>query len=282
MEKVEIDQSYESSSLSKYWSVASTRDWCRNEGLHNVESIIYDEVNEVFYATNGVDYEVGTNGFISKISKSGNLQTLKWIDFLSRPTGMALYDSLLYVADVNSLIVINTKSGKVVEKFLEPIANSGLNDVSISANGEVYISASFVHSVFKLDNGKLEPWSKDENKLTWANGLVATDKQVLVAGLSLNSISVDSKRITNIELNSPVKDFDGIVSDGSGGYFLTTVENSGLFHLNAQSNINKLMAEDAYFGDLAFSSSDNKVYIPRGNKMTGEYYITVVTLEQIP
>lgn len=278
--KKELDTSGKLTSSEKTWSISSTNNWVENEGLLYVESIVYDELNKVFYVTNGMGYEQGTNGFISKISENGTLQELKWISGLNRPTGMAINDSLLYVADVNALVVISTKNGKIVEKFSEPIANSGLNDVSISEKGDVYVSASFVHSIFKLNNGKLELWSKDEEKLKWANGLIANDKQVLVAGLNLGIISVDSNKINKIELNSPVKDFDGITSDGSGGYFLTTVENSGLFYLNEQKIINKLMEEeDSYFGDLEFYPSHKKIYIPRGNKKTGEFFISVFTME---
>lgn len=265
---------------AKVWSISSSTDWVKNEGLLNVESIIYDKVNQVFYASNGVDYAPGNTGFISKLSETGTLQNLKWIDGLNRPTGMAIQDSLLYVADVNSLVVINTKNGEVVEKFLEPVANSGLNDVVINEKDEVYVSASFVHSVFKLNNGSLEEWSKDEELLAWANGLTATKNQILAAGLHLSTINVNSMRITRTELNSTVKDFDGIVSDDSGGYFLTTVEKRGLYHLDQQKTITTLLEEeDVYFGDLEFDPRHKKIYIPRGNKNTGEFFITVLTLE---
>lgn len=281
-EESKLDEFGKQASFGKAWSISSTKDWIRDGGLLNIESIIYDEINQVFYATNGLNYEPGTNGFISKISENGNLQELKWIENLNRPTGLAIQDSLLYVADVNSLVVINTRNGKIVEKFLEPIANSGLNDVAISENGKVYVSASFVHAIFRLNNGKLELWSQDEQKLEWANGLIAHDQQIIVAGLSLSAISIDSKKITQIELSSPIKDFDGIVPDGLGGYFLTTVENSGLFHLNEQHNVTKLLEDDVYFGDLAFNSDRNEIYIPRGHKKTGEFFITVFTVHRNP
>lgn len=278
--KNELEKSGKSTHLEKTWFISSTAECVKNEGLLNVESIIYDEARQVFYATNGVDYELGTNGFISKISQDGSLQELKWVDQLNRPTGMAIHNSLLYVADVNSLIVIDTKKGEVVEKYIEPVSSSGLNDVSISADGTVYVSASFVHSIFKLNDDRLEIWSQDEEKLKWANGLIANDKQIWVAGLNLSIIDVDSKKITKIELNSQIKDFDGMVTDGIGGYFLTTVENSGLFHINEQKNITKLIDDTVYFGDLDFIPNCKKLYIPRGSKKTNEFFITVLSVEQ--
>jgi hypothetical protein len=277
--KNELEKLKKSTSLEKVWSITSITHWVKNEGLLNIESIVYDEVNRVFYATNGVDYEVGTNGFISKISEDGRLQELKWVDHLNRPTGMAIYNSLLYVADVNALVVIDIKSGKIIDKFIEPISNSGLNDVSISSNGSVYVSASFIHSIFKLNNGKLDQWLIDEEKLKFANGLIADDKQLLVGGINLSRIDVESKRINKIELDSSVEDFDGMVSDGAGGYFLTTVKSSGLFQLTRQKKITKLMNEDVYFGDLEFIPNRKKIFIPRGDKKTNDFFVTVLTVE---
>lgn len=273
-----LDSSEQLAQPEKNWVISSTTDWVKNKGLINVESIIYDKENKVFYATNGVNYGLGTDGFISKITENGIVEKLKWIDSLNRPTGMAIHDSLLYVADVNSLIVINTGNGSIVKKYLEPIPNSGLNDVCISKKGEVFVSASFVHSIFKLDYENLVSWIQDEEKLKWANGLIANDKELLVAGLNLSTIDLNTKVISKIDLNPPTKDFDGITGDGSNGYFLTTVENSGLFHLNKQKNIIKLMQEDVYFGDMTFNPNQKKIYIPRGNRKTDEFFITVFTL----
>lgn len=273
------NESIEISPLSKSWSISSIDKWLLNKGLINVESIAYDEANQVFYATNGIDYELGTSGFISRISNTGKLKELKWLSDLNRPTGMAIYDSLLYVADVNSLLVINTKNGRIVDKYLEPISNSGLNDVAVNRQGEVFVSGSFVHSVFKLKNGELTLWSRDEENLKWANGMIATDKNLVVAGLNLNIIDLESRKISRLDLSDTLEDFDGIVPDEEGGYFLTTVGNSGLYHVNKKMIITKLLEEDIYFGDLEFNPKSRIIYIPRGNKKTNEFFISVLKLK---
>ena len=262
------------------WSISSTNDWATNVGLLNVESITYDKRQEVFYASNGLNYKPGTDGFISKLSKDGNLLELKWVTGLNRPTGMAIHDSILYVADVNSLVLINTENGRIVKRFMEPAANSGLNDVAINKKGEVYVSASFIHSILKLDGEKLGIWLKDEEKLKWANGLITEDTELIVAGLHLTSIDTASKQATKIELNSTIKDFDGITSDGLGGYFLTTVENSGLFYFDGQKGIHKLMQNDTYFGDIEFNPYSKRLYSPRGKKATAEFFITEFSMKE--
>lgn len=270
-----IKKSAESVSVEKGWNIASTEQWFVNDGLINVESIAYDQGNQTFYVSNGLQYGLGTSGFLSKLSKEGDLIALKWVEDLNRPTGMAIHDSILYVADVNALVAIDTRSGEIIEKYLEPISNSGLNDVAVSENGEVYVSGSFKHAVFKLNQGKLTVWAEDEEKLKWANGLFLNGEQVLVAGLHLSTINTKSKEINVVEVDGNIKDFDGLVSDGRGGYFLTTVENSGLFHIDAQQHIIELNKSTEYYGDITFIPERNQLYVPRGNRKDKAFYISV-------
>ena len=261
------------------WKVATKTNWADNEGLLSIESIVLDENNDILYASNGLQYKPGTDGFISKLSKRGDILDLKWIDSLNRPTGMAIHQAILYVADVNALLLIDTHSGTITQRIASPIANAGLNDVSINAQGEVFVSASFIHAILKLENGKLVQWLQDKEKLQWANGISAEDDKLLVGGMNLVTVDLKSKAINTLSLNPSVQDFDGIVSDRKGGYFLTTVANSGLYHFNGATETRKLMEGQAYFGDLDFDPNSNTLYLPRGNNETSEYYITEVNLE---
>lgn len=261
------------------WRINSINKWAANAGLINVESIIYDETNDVFYATNGLDYKEGTDGFISKISASGQMEELKWVAGLNRPTGMAILDSLLYVADVNRLLSINTRNGNINDRFIQPMENSGLNDVAISPEGKVFVTASFVHSVFSLEGSELLLWTQDEEKLKWANGIVSTTGGLIVGGTNLSNIDAKSKEITHLTLDPRIVDFDGLAADGMGGYFVTTVENSGLFHIDKRSNVTKLISEEIYFADLVFDQENKRLFIPRGDKTAREYFISVVQCE---
>ncbi|MEX0316124.1 MAG: hypothetical protein AB3N18_18235, partial [Allomuricauda sp.] len=100
----------EEAKITGNWHISSETKVVKNIGLSNVESIVYDELNQVLYASNGKDYKPGVDGFISKISMDGTVEDLMWVSNLNRPTGMAIKDSVLYVADVNVLLQINTKT----------------------------------------------------------------------------------------------------------------------------------------------------------------------------
>lgn len=258
--------------------ITSSANWAEESGLSNVESIIHDSSNKCFYASNGKEYKAGTDGFISKISESGEVTSLKWVEGLNRPTGMAIRDSILYVADVNVLVLIDISTGSIIDRLAEPIANSGLNDVAIDQNGDIFVTASFVHSVFKVINGTLEPWLRGDEKLTWANGILVHQDQLLVGGMNLNSIDIASKEIKAIDMGPIAKDFDGLTKDGAGGYFLSTVENSALWHINKSGKVMKLSDGEAYFGDMDYIPSLNKLYVARGNLITSDFFITEYSL----
>ncbi len=243
-------------------------------GLMNTESVVYDAENDYLYASNGKGYGEGIDGFISKLSLTGGLLELNWISGLNRPTGMAIYDQHLYVADVSSIKVIDLQTGSITTTIQEPIPNSGLNDVAIGKKGEVFVTASFVHAVFKIENDVLVEWVKEEELLKWANGLIIEDEKLIVAGQYLTAITIETKEIVQIDLNPMVEDFDGLWSDGKGGYFASTVANSALWHINSLYKVSRLKASEDYFGDLQFIPEEKLIYVARGKKETTDSYIS--------
>ncbi len=254
-------------------------DWVKNQGLLNVESVIHDKSNHCFYTTSGNQYKVGGEGYISKISAQGELLQLKWVDGLNRPTGMALHNGQLYVADVNALVVIDPKNGHIIQRIMAPSDKLGLNDVSINSKGDLFVTASFVHSVYTLIDDELRLWLQDEELLQWANGIVAEDKHIIVGGTHLISIDIATKEVTPIQLPEGADDFDGISPDGSGGYFLTTVTHRSLLHLDADLKIQTLQKSDSiYFGDTYFSIKDRTLFVPRGFSARKDFYISVFKL----
>lgn len=265
---------------SSKWKVQSSKNLFLDQGLENVESVLYDQQNQVLYITNGQDYIPGTDGFISKAGVDGTELTLKWVADLNRPTGMALKGDQLYVADLNRLMRINTKLGAVIEQYEETVQGSALNDVTIDSNGEVYVSSSRLGAVFKLVDGALQLWVQDKIQLKYANGLMAQKEDVLAAGFNLTSIKFDPKRLDDLHTHPSIKDLEGIVSDGKNGYFITSAGTSSLFHVSSDWDAAPLLVERDYMGDLSFNHQNNTLYIPRGNEDTGAFYVTAVELSK--
>ena len=62
---------------------------------------------------------------------------------------MAIYNDHLYVADIDELVKIKIENRRIVKKYATAEKNPLLNDVAITSNGQVYITASefmaFIH-----------------------------------------------------------------------------------------------------------------------------------------
>ena len=106
-------------------------------GLSTPESALYDSEKDVIYVSNvnGHPTEKDSNGFISTVSPEGKIISLNWVENLNAPKGLALRSNKLYVADIATLVVINTNTGEIVKRFQDDNAKF-LNDVTITHDGE--------------------------------------------------------------------------------------------------------------------------------------------------
>jgi len=102
------------------------------------ESVIYDENNDVLYVSN-LNYEPRVkdgNGFISRLSTSGEILDLKWVEDMSSPKGLGIYEGKLYVSDIDEVIVIDIARGEIAERIVIEGAKM-INDISIDSEGNV-------------------------------------------------------------------------------------------------------------------------------------------------
>ncbi|MDW3652101.1 MAG: hypothetical protein R8P61_33815 [Bacteroidia bacterium] len=249
-------------------------DWGREAALSQVESVCFDSASDLYYVSNGKSYQKGVEGYISRFSAKGELLEAKWIDSLHRPTGMAVKQDILYIADVNRLLAIDTKAGKIIQSYPSPISDLGLNDVAISAEGEVFVSASFVHAIMKLEGDSLTVWMQDEKSLEYANGLCITGNKLWVAGMKLTQLMLDSQKMKEIKLPDGIQDFDGVFVGPKEELLLSTVENSSLWYIDESGESEKLIAGKGYYlGDFHYDGNKN-LLIPRGSHEKTEYFIS--------
>lgn len=255
-------------------SLSHIADWGKEAALSQVESICFDSVHDLYYVSNGKAYQPGVEGFISRFSAQGDVLETRWIDSLHRPTGMAVKGDTLFVADVDRLLAIDIAEGKIVQSFLSPIPNSGLNDLAISEAGDIYVSASFIHAIMKKEGDSLLLWMQDENMLEYANGLYISDSKLWVAGMQLSQIELETQKIKKVELPAGVQDFDGIYVGPKEELLLSTVENSSLWYLNESGTALKLLeGTEYYLGDFHYHPK-KELLIPRGSHKKAEYFIS--------
>ena len=153
-----------------------TKVWETKAKFESPESVIYDKKREQIYVSNGIGYGHNGKGFIAKLSKVGAVLDLRWIEGLNRPTGMAIIDDKLFVADIDVLRVIDLGNGEQIQSYKVEAENPMLNDVAISIDGEIYVTASGNHSVYQLKNEQLTQIIQDDKLLQYANGIVTNGK----------------------------------------------------------------------------------------------------------
>jgi hypothetical protein len=151
-------------------------------GLEAPESIIYDGKEKSYYVSNvvGSPTDKDGNGYITKLDENGKVVTQKWVTGLNAPKGMGIHNGKLYVADIDNVAVIDIATGKIESTLPAPGATF-LNDIAVSSKGDVYISDTFGgNTIFRIQNGKMEQWLKDE-KLDYPNGLFVQGNDIIVS-----------------------------------------------------------------------------------------------------
>ena len=200
------------------------KQWQTKKEFRVPESILFDESRNVLYVSNinGKSTEKNGQGFISKVSLDGKIEVLKWATGLHAPKGSAIYKNKLYVSDIDHLIEIDVKTGKILAKYPATGAKF-LNDVAADASGNVYVTdmSSENSMIYTLRHGTMVVWMKG-GEISRPNGLDIEGKRLLVGNSgdgSLKAINLADKKITTIaRVGSGI---DGLRSDGKGNYFIS-------------------------------------------------------------
>jgi sugar lactone lactonase YvrE len=231
-----------------------TKLWESKADFKLPESVVFDKENNILYVSNmqGDPFSKDGNGFISKVDLDGKIIKLKWIEGLHAPKGLAISKGKLYVGDVDQLIEIDIKAGKISKK-LDAAGASFLNDVTVDTYGNVYVSDTFTDTIYRLNTfGQLTTWLYSP-KLEAPNGLHYEKGQIIVGSWvhptdgfapavvgHLKTIALKNKEIKSLGNAKPVGTLDGVESDGNGGYFVADWVGGNLLHIKADGNFNVL------------------------------------------
>jgi DNA-binding beta-propeller fold protein YncE len=215
--------------------------WESDSVFQTPESVLYDtEKTEVYVANiNKRAWEKDGNGFISKLDLDGNVLNLKWIDGLDGPKGMGLVDSILYVANIDEVVKINTNTGQIVQR-IKANEGDGLNDITAGKDGFVFVSSSSNSKLYKIENDKLILLNQGGDERY--NGLLYERDRVMLLtnkGSQLKSYDLGNNELT-VLVDSGLGRADGIVSLGEDGY-LTSDWRGEIFYIDSTYVIQSLL-----------------------------------------
>jgi outer membrane protein assembly factor BamB len=239
--------------LEKVWETSSE--------MKTPESVFYDSERDLIYVANinGNPTEKDGNGFISVLSPDGSVKVFKWIENLSAPKGMAVFNERLYVADIDQLVEIDIEKGKILNKYDAPNAIF-LNDVAACMNGMIFVSDSRTAKIHVLNDGVFSVWIEGD-PFKSPNGLITEKGKLYVGDENIYEVDVLSKKITKII--SDAGGVDGLEKNNEGQFVFSNWPGRIFIHTNGE-NIKLLdtTSEEINSADIDFALKYNWILVP--------------------
>jgi hypothetical protein len=241
--------------------------------LPTPESVLYvvDKKDTYLFVSliDGEGNVVDGKGGIAKLSTEGEVIDAEWITGLNAPKGMAIYNHLLYVADLTEVVVVDIKKQSIVKKI--PVADSVfLNDVTINSSGIVFVSDTRTNKVHRIENDASSVYL--ENTAS-ANGLKVFGSNLIVgAGKELLLVGADKKPL--VLAKGFAQGIDGIEMTARGE-FIVSCWPGLVYYVYSDGRIEQLIdsqAEKINTADIGFDPNTRQVFIPNFFKNTVTAY----------
>jgi hypothetical protein len=240
--------------LSKLWQTDSV--------LKVPESVLFDGENKLLYISN-IDGDASAKdgkGSVGKLGTDGKIIKIDWVTGLDAPKGLGLYKGKLYVADVDNVVVIDVAKEAIIKKI--PINGAKfLNDITIDANGNVYVSDSQTGIIHVLQNDQASVFHEGFKR---PNGLLSVggDLYVLASG-EMFKMSKATKAMTKIAEGMEAST-DGIeqVSDGE---FVVSTWIGVVYYIKKDGSKEQLLdtrPEKSNTADIGYDAKNKIVYVP--------------------
>lgn len=232
--------------------------WETDTTLRIPESVL--PVGNVLYVSliDGEAWGADGKGEVGQLSRTGKIINPSWITGLNAPKGLAKYGDLLYVADLDELVVIRISKNKIDHKIkIKGAAN--LNDVTVDKSGVVYVSDTKQACVFRVKNGTAALYL---DNLKGANGVKAIgDKLYVLTGDGMYVAGPDKKlsKIGVLEHGG-----DGIEPIGNGDFVVTAWEGY-LYYVQANGTKTVMLdthATQKRTADIGYDPQTRTIYVP--------------------
>ena len=245
-------------------------------GFSTPESVVFDRRRGVFYVSNigtrGAD-AIPDDGFISRLDADGTLLDLEWITGLHNPKGLALANGRLYAGDDDALVEIDLDAAEIVARHAP--ADGGpaqFNDTTADADGNVYAFSRRLDTVFRLHQGRLEPWLElDVARTGRPNGLRVDGGRLLMGSWQvppegeqpghLSTVALADRSVGRIG-SAPIGHIDGIEPDGRGGWTVTDWTRGLLLHVGADGATTPLLTLSRGSADHLYLADRDLLVVP--------------------
>ena len=237
------------------------KQWETDTLLKVPESVLYSAANKVLYVANidGQPWDMDGKGSIGKVALDGKIIASDWVTGLNAPKGMGIYKDRLYVADVNVVVAIDLRQGKIIEKISIEGAK-GLNDLTVDNKGVIYVSDSQTKKLHRIEKGKVSTVAEN---MKGPNG-------VLAVGTAL--YAVDAGGLYKVEKGGSLTKIadgmeggtDGIEAAGNGDFIVSCWAGS-IWYVHADGRKDHLLDtrdQKINSADIGYDPVKKIVYVP--------------------
>jgi hypothetical protein len=234
--------------------------WSTDAVVATPESVLADTKDHKLYVSliDGGPWDVDGKGGIGRLSDKGTEYDSLWFTGLNAPKGLGVYRNRMYAADISYVVVVDVPNAKLLKKI--PIEGaSGLNDITVTGGGIVYVSDSKTSKIWKIEDDK--PTLYLDN-ISGANGLKAIKDDLFFAQGSAFMKADSKKNITKIaDVGQAI---DGIEPVGNGD-FLVTSWSGYIFYVYANGQTELLLdthEQKKNTADIGYDPDKKVVYVP--------------------
>ena len=238
--------SFAQHSIEKVWESDSVT-------LKGPESALFDSKSNSLYVSSMNSGSVVRMGLDGKIIKSD------WVTGLTSNKGSALFNGLLYTAEIAAVAVIDVNKASIIKRI--PIEGAVmLNDLAVDSKGIIYVSDTRTGQVYRIEGNK--PSLYLEN-IPGANGLLTVNTDLYVAGSTTFQKVNANKEITKIA-DGFESGLDGIVMVADNEFVLSNYK--GILYYVKADGTNQLLldsrAKRIMANDISYDSKTKTLYVP--------------------
>ncbi len=242
--------------------------WETDTTLRTCESVLFHAQANVLYVANinGMPTDKDKNGFISKLTPEGKIETLEWAKGLNAPKGMGILGDKLYVTDITELVEIALATGKITKKY--PLKGAEfLNDIATDeATGNVYFTDMKKNKIHVLatKTGKITDFIAADS-LGSPNGLYVADANTLMLATNGDSkfkkIDMTTKQISTVV--EGIDAGDGVEKVGDNAYLVSSWTGE-VFYINNNEKLKLLdtQADKINAADIGYIPASKTLLVP--------------------
>ena len=202
-------------------------------------------------------------GKVMLLDTDGNIVDPDWLTGLTWPKGLIIENGLVYVATDKDLVVANAATGEVVATYTAD-AGASLNDVTMAADGSVYVSDLNQAAVWRLKDGVFEMFVSDPT-LVSANGIRINDDKLWLATFDqgvLYEIDLETKAISQVL--DGVQAFDGVIEIEPGIWLMSSFNGQIRMYNEEDGSLTSIYSNlfNHNAADIGYDPASQTIFVP--------------------